>query len=267
MNWKGKVCVVTGASSGFGETVARDLASRGARVIAVARREERLSHLIADLGGVPHSYIRADISDLAQVRAMAASLAEVTDHVDVLINNAGVGTSGPLASATSEELERVIRTNLLGAIWCTKEVLPLIEKAPREQRTPIVVNVASMAGRVALPGSADYAASKFGLVGFTESIWYELSSKGIRAMMVNPGLADTEGFPMDAIRAKPLLGWSVMDASRVAEALVRGIEQGSFEVRVQWWMNPVYYLVLLMGPLRRTVVGALRRSVGNVGKF
>ncbi|HLF69643.1 MAG TPA: SDR family NAD(P)-dependent oxidoreductase [Actinomycetota bacterium] len=267
MNWKGKVCVITGASSGFGESVARELASRGARIIAVARREEKLREIIDDVGGAPHSYIKADISDLAQVRAMATRLAQLTDHVDVLINNAGVGTSGPLAQATSEELEGVIRTNLLGAIWCTKESLALIEKAPRERRTPIVVNVASMAGRIALPGSADYAASKFGLVGFTESIWYELSAKGIRTMMVNPGLADTEGFPMDAIRAKPLLGWSVMDASRVAGALVRGIEQGSFEVRVQWWMNPIYYLVLVMGPLRRTVVGALRRSVGNVGKF
>lgn len=252
MRWDDKTVVITGASSGFGREVAKIVAHRGARVVASARRAEALASLVEELGGEPHSFIVCDISDLSQVRAMAASLAEATDHIDVLINNAGVRTGGPLSQATSEAMEQVIRTNLLGPIWCTRELLSLLDAAPRSVRTPVVVNVASMAGRMALPRSGDYTASKFGLVGFTESLWHDLAELRIRAMMVNPGPADTEGFPMASLK-RAGLGWAVMDAERVARAVVRGIERGAFEVRVQWWMYPLYYASVLAGPARRLV--------------
>src|SRR5439155_24608895 len=113
------------------------------------------------LGGSGHSYVVCDVSDLDQVRAMAATIGERTGHVDLLLNNAGIRSAGPLTRATSEGLEQVIRTNLLGSIWCTKELLPLLEAAPRTSRTPVVVNLASMAGRLPTPRASDYAASKF----------------------------------------------------------------------------------------------------------
>jgi 3-oxoacyl-[acyl-carrier protein] reductase len=146
-------------------------------------------------------------------------------------------------------------------MWCVRELLPLLEAAPRQQRTPVVINLASMGGRLAAPGAADYAAAKFGLVGFSESVWYDLWPLGIRVMVVNPGFAETEGFPMDHLRAHPSTAWTVMDADRVAKALIRGVERGAFEVRVQWWWHLVYHAGVLGGPLRREVTRRLANVV------
>jgi NAD(P)-dependent dehydrogenase (short-subunit alcohol dehydrogenase family) len=260
MRWKDKTVLITGASSGFGRELARVLAGRGARVVVSARRAAALQSLVEELGGEPHRFVPCDVSDLSQVRAMAATLEETAGHLDVLVNNAGVRTAGPLSRASSEAMEQVIRTNLLGPIWCTRELLPLLDAAPRSKRTPLVVNVASMAGRMALPRSGDYTASKFGLVGFTESLWHDLGAAGIRVMMVNPGPAETEGFSMAGLRSRGL-GWAVMDPSRVARAAVRGIERGAFEVRVQWWLHPLYYASLLAGPARRFLAAIVGRRI------
>lgn len=251
MDWRGKVVLITGASSGFGHRLALALGRRGATIVAVSRREERLRSLVEELGGPPHSHAVCDVSDLESVRDMAREVGDRTEHVDVLVNNAGIRSKGPPSATTSEATDQVIRTNLLGPIWCTGELLPLLKKAPRTNRTPVVVNVASVAGRLAIPRSADYTASKFGLVGFTESAWHDLRPLGIRVMMVNPGPADTEGFPMDKVRANPLTTWTVMDVDRVVRVIVHSIERGRFEVRVQWWFGLVYHAALLSGPLRR----------------
>lgn len=265
MQWDGLVCLVTGASSGFGYETAKAIAERGAEVIGVARREPKLKELVEELGGAPHSYIAADLSTLEGVRSMILQLQDRTDHIDILINNAGVASTGPIEDSTSEEIDRVIRTNLMAPIWTTRESLSLLKAAPHGSHTPLIVNIASMAGRLPLPRSADYTAAKFGLVGFTESVSYELAEKKIRTMVVNPGLADTEGFPMDKIRANPLLGWTVMDASRVVAAIIKGIEWNYSEVRVQWWMHPLYHASVLMGPVRRLASGALRSVMKDSG--
>lgn len=261
MRWDGKVALVTGASSGIGRRLAVLLARKGATVIAVARREERLRFLVAELGGEPHSYVVCDVSDLEAVRAMAASAAQRAGALDVLVNNAGIRSFGPVTATTSEASEAVIRTNLLGAMWCTRELLPLLKAAPGSGRTPAIVNVASIAGRVAIPRSADYTASKFGLVGFTEALWHDLEPLGIRVMMVNPGPAHTEGFPMDRVLANPLTSWTVMDDERVARSIVRGLESGAFEVRVQWWLHLVYGTSVAAGPLRRLVARIVSRQI------
>lgn len=260
MNWSGKVCVITGASSGFGRAAARRLAAKGAVMVAMARREERLRSLIEEIGGTPHSYVVCDVSDLSSVREAATEIGRRAGRVDILINNAGIASAGGVFEATSEEMEKVIRTNLLGTIWTTREMLTLLDAAERGARTPVVVNVASMAGRLPVPRSADYTASKFGVVGFTEAMSHDLVSSGIRTMMVLPGLADTEGFPMDRVKANPMASWTVMEADRVVAAMIRGIEAGSFEVRVQWWLTPLYHVSVAMGPLRRVVSGALRNQ-------
>ncbi|MDQ4148924.1 MAG: SDR family oxidoreductase [Actinomycetota bacterium] len=257
---------MTGASSGIGWATARALATRGAKVIAVARRQGRLEQLVEELGGEPHSFVCCDVSDLNQVRSMARAASEITPRLDVLVNGAGIPGPGPIQRATSEELEQVIRTNLLGPIWCTKELLPLIERASRSGRTPAIVNVASMAGRIALPRSAGYTATKFGLVGFSESVWDEMSVKGIRTILVNPGFTQTEGFSMDPLLRNPALRWTVMGPNRVAEAICAAVERGSFEVRVQWWWNLGYYFTLVLGPLRRLVVSRVSSEAGNVGE-
>lgn len=253
MEWDGLTCVITGASSGIGRAIARAVAERGATVIAVARREELLASLVEELGGPPHSHLACDLSDLDRVRAMAAELDRRTSRVDILVNNAGIPGSGPVTEATPEEAEHLFKVNLLSPVWCIQTLFPLIAQAPRDGRTPVIVNMASMAGRIPLPGSPLYAASKFALVGLTESLWAEMRGKGVQTMVVNPGFVHTEGFPMDELLRNPLLRWTVMDASRVAEAVCRGIEHRRTEVRVQGWWNAGYYLSLLLGPLRRRV--------------
>jgi short-subunit dehydrogenase len=253
MNWKESVCLVTGASSGIGRATAKKIAERGGIVIAVARREERLASLIEELGGAPHFYVVCDVGDLEQVRAMARTVAEKTQRLDALINNAGVPSEGALARSTPEGVERVVKINLLGSIWCTQELLGLIDKAPRGQGGPMIVNVASMAGRIAMPGSAVYTATKFGQVGFSEAVWGEMKQKGIRVMVLEPGFVHTEGFPMDALLASPLTRGLVMDADHVAEALCLGMERRNAEVRVQHWWTPIYILTVLAGPFRRRI--------------
>jgi short-subunit dehydrogenase len=121
--------------------------------------------------------------------------------------------------------------------------------------------VASIAGRVAIPRSSDYTASKFGLVGMTESLWHDLAASGIKVMMVNPGPVDTEGFPMAKVKAVPGLAWTVMEPARVARAIVRGIERGAFEVRVQWWFHPVYHAAVLAGSARLVVATRLGQRI------
>ena len=265
MNWQGLTCLVTGASSGIGRQACKAFAARGAQVIAVARREELLSALVQELGGGPHAYLVCDVSDLASVRAMASKAGELSPRVDVLVNNAGISTRGSFLEGTPEGWEQVIRTNLLGAMWCSKELLPLLQAAPRKAKTPVVVNVASMAGRIATPRSPDYAASKHGLVAFSEAIWEELSTIHIRSMVLNPGFTQTDGFPMGRLLSSTSTSWAVMSPGRVVSAMIRGIERGAFEVRVQWWMHPLYHAAVLGGPLRRVVAASLRKKMRGFG--
>lgn len=259
--FRGKVAVVTGASSGFGYEIAKALASKGAVVLAVARREERLRGLVDELGGEPHGWFVCDISDLDQIRSLGEHVRQRHGHIDLLVNNAGISSSGPLPSADPERMEQVIRTNLIGPMWTTNLLLDLLKAAEPTNRLPVVVNVASMAGRLASPGTSDYNASKFGLVGFTEAAFHDLAAEGVRMMMVNPGLADTEGFPMPQVKANPVTRPLVMEAPRVAKATLRGIRDGSFEVRVQWWLHLVYWLYLLAGPFRRVAARAIRGQI------
>jgi short-subunit dehydrogenase len=265
VDWTELTCLVTGASSGIGRAAAHAFASRGARVIAVARRQEKLSALVTELKGDGHFFIKCDVADLEQVRAMAASVAERTDRLDVLLNNAGIPDPGCTLGTTPEEIRRVITTNLIGPIWCLQELHPTMDLSPRTDRTPVVINLASMAGRIPVPRSATYTASKFGLVGFTESLWPELKDARIRTMLVNPGFTHTEGFPMDDLLALPGLRWVVMSPDRVAAAICSGIENGKFEVRVQRWMSLGYYVTLVLGPLRRTISMRARSVIGDVG--
>ncbi|MGH2772110.1 MAG: SDR family NAD(P)-dependent oxidoreductase, partial [Actinomycetota bacterium] len=221
--------------------------------------------LVTELGGPPHTYVVCDVSDPASVRKMAERVSELSPRVDILVNNAGISTQGSFLEGTPEGWEKVIRTNLLGAMWCSKELLPVLRAAARKGKTPVVVNVASMAGRIPTPRSPDYAASKHGLVAFSEAIWEELSTIHIRSMVVNPGFTQTDGFPMGRLLRNTSTSWAVMGPKRVVSAMIRGIERGSFEVRVQWWMHPLYHAAVLGGPLRRVIAASLRKKMRGFG--
>jgi uncharacterized protein len=222
MDITGKVCVVTGASSGIGRQTAVDLAREGAAVCVAARREERLRALVEELGGSPHSYLATDVSDRNDVYKLAAHVRETYGRCDVLVNNAGFsGRGGFDGPAALGELHRVMATNFFGAAYCTAELLDLlVSSAPSH-----VVNVASIAGRIATPGVSAYCASKFALVGWTESIQPELAKRGVFVSSIEPGFVPTEGFPQTELRRdrvmRHLLG-SPEDVSGAIRDAVRG---------------------------------------------
>lgn len=236
MEFKGKVCVVTGASRGIGRRTALDLAARGATVCGVARRAERLTSLLGELSGGDHTVVTADVTNRAEVKAMARHVLDAHGRCDVLVNSAGISGAGffdgPDAVA---HIEEVVKTNFFGAVYCTAELLPLLEaSAPAS-----VVNVASIAGRLALRGSSAYAASKFALVGWSEALHFELSARGVFVSLVEPGPLPTEGFPMTGLVNDRLLRMVLTTDRHVSAAIQESIARRKLQRVVPRW----YYLL------------------------
>jgi NADP-dependent 3-hydroxy acid dehydrogenase YdfG len=190
------VALVTGASSGIGQAAALALAERGAAVALVARRADRLQELggkIADSGGTALP-IEADVSDREQAtKAVAHAVAEL-GRLDVLVNNAGVMLLGPIADAPVEEWEQMVEVNLLGLLYTAHAALPhLLEAAEGEpRRVADMVNISSVAGRMARKGSGVYNATKHGVGAFSESLRQEVTGRHLRISLVEPGAVATE---------------------------------------------------------------------------
>ena len=229
----GSVWVVTGASSGIGRRTALDLAGEGAHVCAVARREPLLRSLEKEMGGISagHSWVACDVSKREDVRRLAGHVEEVHGRCDVLVNNAGIGSRGGRTEDPVAEVRRVMETNFFGAVNCTAELLALLESSAPSH----VVNVASIAGRVSVPGAASYSASKFALVGWSESVHFELAPRGIHVCLVEPGLLPTEGFPMEALQRHPVLRFALTDIERVSRAIRGAVRAGSVSRTTPRW--------------------------------
>jgi 3-oxoacyl-[acyl-carrier protein] reductase len=189
---KDKVAVVTGGSRGIGRAVAFALARRGAKVMVCARNEDDLNKTSEAIGkeGGACIYKVADISDEKQVGALASETLSVYGRADVLVNNAGVGAYVPLVDSTPEDWDRIIDTNLKGAFLCSRAFVPIM----MERKTGYIINIASGAGKSGMKNLSIYCASKFGLVGFTESIKKELKGTGVKALCLCPGYVKTGFF-------------------------------------------------------------------------
>jgi uncharacterized protein len=256
--FRGWVCVVTGASSGIGRRVAADLASEGASVCAASRRADRLAELVAELGATRpgHSWVTCDVSNERDVRALAERVERAYGRCDALVNCAGYPGSGRFEGMGAVAgLESVMATNFFGAVRCTAALLPLLEAGSGAG----VVNVASVAGRIAVPGSSAYTASKFALVGWTEAVRPELAPRGVRVSLVEPGFVPTEGFPQTALRAHPLLRHVLGEVADVSGAVLRALATGAPQIVV-----PAWYRAFVVG---RALVPALyARALGRVGR-
>jgi len=194
-NLSGTVALVTGASSGIGEATARMLARQGATVALVARRTDKLEQLggeIADAGGTALP-IEADVGERKQAEAAVARAVEELGRLDVLVNNAGVMLLGPMVEAPVEEWQRMVEVNLLGLMHMAKAALPhLLEAAEGEQGVADMVNISSVAGRIARRNSGVYNATKFGVGAFSESLRQEVTRRHVRIALVEPGAVATE---------------------------------------------------------------------------
>ena len=192
----GTVALVTGASSGIGAATAEQLAAQGAAVALVARRVDRLETLAARIrtAGGTALVIEGDVTDQAQAIAAVERTVSELGRLDTLVNNAGVMLLGPVADAPTEEWDRMVRVNLLGLLYCSHAALPHLVRAAEDspRRVSDMVNVSSVAGRVARSGSGVYNATKFGVGAFSESLRQEVTQKHVRISLVEPGATDTE---------------------------------------------------------------------------
>lgn len=185
----GKTALVTGASQGIGEAIARLLARRGARVVIAARNEEKLARLaeeIGSAGGAAHP-LALDVSRPEELGERLAALPGELAAVDVLVNNAGITADNLLARMSLEDWERVLRTNLTGAFALTRELV----RGMIKRRWGRIVNVSSVVGLMGNAGQANYAASKAGLIGFSKSLARELGSRNVTVNVVAPGYIET----------------------------------------------------------------------------
>jgi NADP-dependent 3-hydroxy acid dehydrogenase YdfG len=193
---EGTTALVTGASSGIGEAAARELAAHEADVALVARRADRIEALAAELSGrdVRALPIEADVTDRAAAEGAVARAAGELGRLDTVVNNAGVMLLGPLLEAPVEEWERMVEVNLLGLLYVSKAALPhLLEAAESEpRRVADLVNVSSVAGRVARLGSGVYNATKHGVGAFSESLRQEVTERHVRVSLIEPGAVSTE---------------------------------------------------------------------------
>jgi NADP-dependent 3-hydroxy acid dehydrogenase YdfG len=191
----GTVALVTGASSGIGEATALALAAEGAAVAIAARRRDRLQRLADQIGGSDRALIlETDVTDEDRVREMVARTVAEFARLDILVNNAGVMLLGPIVAAPTEEWRRMVQLNLLGLFYCIHAGLPhLLQAAASAPRhVADVVNISSVAGRVARPGFGVYNATKFGVGAFSEALRQEVTARHVRVTIVEPGVVATE---------------------------------------------------------------------------
>ncbi len=186
----GSVVAVTGASSGIGEATALACARAGAAVALAARRGERIEALarqIEEEGGRALA-LPTDVADERQARAFVEQTYERLGGLNVLVNNAGVMLLGPVLGADTEHWRRMVDVNLLGLLYCTHAALPVMA----EQGSGHIVNVSSVAGRVAGAGAAVYNLTKFGVCAFSEALRQEALHANVRVTIIEPGAVETE---------------------------------------------------------------------------
>ncbi len=249
-DWRGRIVVVTGASSGIGRVTARTFAARGATVVAVARREALLRALVDECrADSPEStYVAGDLGERAFAEDVIDRTVARYGRLDVLVNNAAVSKHKQIYHLSADEAEAVMRINFLSPMWTTLAAIPYFLRA--EGGT--IVNVSSFAAKVAPPREAIYAASKAAMNAFSEGLWNDLAGSNIHVAIVNPGPIDTEIWEKEdepvAYHGKKY------PPALVTEAIFRAIERRRHEVTVPRWSPPLLaarFLRLFMPALLR----------------
>ena len=218
---KGKVAVITGASSGIGETAARLLVTEGVRVVLVARRAERIDTLAAELGEAAQA-LTADVGDAAQVAAVFEQVRMRFGGLDLLFNNAGLGVSARFEESDPADWKRMIDVNLYGVLHCTQAAIPLLRGRPGA----MISSVSSVGGRYGVATWSVYSATKFAVVGFHDALRKELGQDGIRVSVIEPGAVWTEfGENVGETLRERRESLDALTAEDVAQALVYAFAQ------------------------------------------
>jgi short-subunit dehydrogenase len=234
--------IVTGASSGIGRALAKELATEKARLALAARSESRLEELASELKtlNTDVQIVPTDIADAQHRQRLVEGTIRAFGGIDILINNAGVGSSGLFTQTSETLLRQVFEVNFFGAVELTRLALPHLQQG----RHPMIVNVSSVIGRRAIPGYTEYCSSKFALSGWTEALRAELVREGIHVLLVSPGLIATpfrDNLLEDRLSTRRDRA-SGMSPERCARIIVQAMRRRRNEVVITWGGK---FLVLL----------------------
>jgi len=252
-----QVVIITGASGGIGESTARAISKRGAITVLAARRMDKLERLSKELDrSLP---IKTDVSEEKSVKNLIDHTLQTYGRIDILINNAGILLYKMLEEASFDEVRRVMDINYFGAVYGSMFVLPIMKK----QKSGVIVNVSSIAGKVGLPNIGFYCASKFALTGFSETLRQEVSHLGIRVCTVSPGTVYT---PMtkeyvDRGLAKGKKNMPVTP-DFVADKIISAIEKKKAHVIIPLHTRLLYYCYLLFPGLIERLAWRYRSGDG-----
>ena len=256
-DYRNRVAVVTGASSGLGAQLARDLAAKGATVALLARRKDRLDALAAEIerSGGRAAGFACDVADRTSVEAAIAAVHARFGRIDLLVNNAGYVTHALFKDHDVADIERIMQTNFLGVVYACKAVLPLM----RARGEGWIVNFSSVAGKLGQPDEAAYSASKFAVAGFSEGISYELDPLGIHVMCVHPALVRTEMFTDEVLARMPERAKrTFIEPPEFTRHVLRALERGAYEVTVPWYVKIAYVMRAVLPGLHRRITANLR---------
>ncbi len=257
MKIRGSVAIVTGASSGIGAATAEDLAGRGATVVAVARRADKLAQTIERCrrhSGESRAH-PADVGDRSACEELVVKTARDLGRVDIVVNNAGISLRRHAAQASVEEIEQVMNVNFYGALYVTMAALP----GMLERRAGSIVNVTSVAGYIPNPHESAYGASKAALSMWSHGLAVDLADSGVHVGVLSPGPIDTEIWEKDEEEAA--YDGKLYPASMVAEGIARMIETEKVHATVpkQYGLVGAFY-PLVGGLMRKGLVAFQRRA-------
>lgn len=236
--FRDKVVIVTGASSGIGEAIAREFALNGSKVVLAARSEERLSRVTNELRDLNCNaiYVKTDVSIEDDCRNLIEQTIGTYGTINILINNAGISMRAAFIDVDLKVLHRLMDVNFWGTVYCTKYALPYLVKEKGS-----LVGVSSIAGFHGLPGRTGYSASKFAIHGFLETIRIEYLKKGLHVMIIAPGFTTTE-IRRHALTAggteqgeSPLNEKSLMSPEYVAKWVLKGIRKKKRNKLLTWY--------------------------------
>jgi len=248
MNFKEKVVLITGASSGIGLASAIEFAKRGAILILIARNKEKLNQISEDLKKfhTPIFFYVCDVSDKNQVNQTSKIILDKFGSIDVLVNNAGFAVYGSVSKLTIEDIESQMATNYFGMIYFVKNFLPVMIK----KKSGHIVNVASVAASFGLPGIASYCASKFAMLGFSEGLKHELKGTGVGLTVVSPIMVKTNFFEHPSFHNMPKYSPTSLSSETVAKAIIKAANSRRLEIIVPgivriavWIKNTFPYLI------------------------
>src|SRR5262249_13154099 len=243
---RGRRVLLTGASTGIGRALALRLAGERARLALASRDRDKLANLAEEIRQRDGEavIVPTDVTDAAQRTRPPQATREALGGLDILITNAGVGAMGFFAGATEERLRRIFEVNFFACTELTRAALPLL----RQGQQPMIVNLASVLGRRAIPGCTEYCASKFALVGWSEGLRAELAGDGIHVLVICPGSIETP-FRDNLLESGLRFGYyrrKRMSAERCAELIVQAMRRRQHEVvitaraKALLWLNRAF---------------------------